>query len=172
MQGKSIPKFFDKILYDPETVPAAIAPFFEVPGILIKYIEGHCLDDFEEAIQQAYWQDIYNQGVKLVHRISDLGVLNRSGRLVNAFIREKPGTSSENIGNVQYKVVMIDFGRARLRRHNETDYEWGKAKYHQNEERRIGKVMQDRAERYQVNILWERSRRWQGGIWKWEDYAG
>ena len=43
-----------------------------------------------------------------------------------------------------YEVFMIDFALSRLRESGETDYEWRRAKWSQDEEGAIGYVMKNR----------------------------
>ena len=172
LQGKGIPKFFQKVIFDPEPSADAIAtPFLEVPGILIEYIEGTCVKDFEKSIPQACWQDVCDQSVELAHKLGDYDVSNRACRLEHLIARKKTGELPESQGGIQYEVVMIDFGSARLRRPNESDYQWGKEKHWCDEAGDIGSDIKSLAKKHNVKIRWHKSRRWYG-IWIWEDHRG
>jgi serine/threonine protein kinase len=91
--------------------------FFHVKGILLEYIEGFSLSKLATQARISSWQGIINEAVKIVHVLSDNNVLNADVR-PDSFIVTPHGNDDG------YRVVMIDFGHSRLRREDESDFEW------------------------------------------------
>lgn len=143
IQGKMVPCFLDALELD--ITPYGIAPslgqqqrrHFLIKGILLEYIPGFSLSDLSSkpsAPPEAY-QGIVDQGIRIVHALSDRNVLNKDVRPDNFIVQEQ---------DMKFRVVMVDFGQSRLRREDESDFDWGRAKWQQDEEGAVGLVMRHR----------------------------
>lgn len=152
-QGKTVPKLLTVVQLDlaigANTTPTnlAIAPKvnnslgiqpFQVKGILLQYIEGFSLRQVPERCPRSTWQGIIDQAVSIVRLFGDYNILNEDVRTENCII--SPTTNDE--GEQRYHVFMIDFGHCLIRREDETDLEWGRAKCTLDEEGAIGLMMQ------------------------------
>lgn len=120
LQGVQIPKFYGTVILK------------DVGGILIEYIPSFRLREIKEHLPKETWDAIGNGAVALVNLISDRGVLNSDVRLENILV-----TTTD-----PPRVVMIDFGLTRLRREDEGDEEWRRAKKSQDEEGAVGYVFE------------------------------
>lgn len=87
----------------------------DVDGILIEYIPSFRLQEIKERLLKETWDAIGNEAVALVNLITTT---------------DPP------------RVVMIDFGLTRLRREDEGDEEWRRAKKTQDEEGAVGYVFE------------------------------
>jgi serine/threonine protein kinase len=112
--------------------------FFEIPGILLEYIDGFTLSKIEQKVPRVFWQQICDMAIQVVNIVCDHNILNEDVRPDNMIVRANKGSSNG------YEVLMIDFALSRLRRSDETDDEWRRAKWSQDEEGAIGYVMQHR----------------------------
>jgi hypothetical protein len=112
--------------------------FFKVPGILLEYIDGFMLSNIGENAPRVSWQRICDEAIRVVNIVCDHNVLNKDVRLENMMVRQKKGSKKG------YEVFMIDFALSRLRGGDETNDEWRRAKWSQDEEGAIGYVMQSR----------------------------
>lgn len=109
---------------------------FKIHGILIELIEGFTLADINEhAAPKSAWQSIVDQAIQNVGILSDNEILNGDVRASNILIFPK--------SNGTYRVCMIDFAQCRIRE-DESDREWGRAKWSQDEEGAVGYVMKSR----------------------------
>ena len=139
IQGRYIPQLLAKATMNSHSVSASDSQyFFEVPGILLEYIDGFTLSDIEENVSRELWQQICDEAVQVVNIVCDHNVLNKDVRPDNMIVRADEGS------NHDYEVFMIDFAFSRLRQSDETDDEWREAKRSQDEEGAIGYVMQHR----------------------------
>ena len=177
LQGLCVPRLFQKVIFDPMTLPSATVSMLEVPGILIEFIDGFNLDDMYLHVPQEQWQSVCTQAIEVVHRISNHNVLNEDARTRNMIVRKSnkeradiecgsgPGTVDS------YDVFAIDFGLCRLRRPDESDDEWKKAKWRQHEEENLGLWMQAKAKRDHGVEIECRSTRQYDGPWVLERLA-
>ncbi|KAF2117067.1 hypothetical protein BDV96DRAFT_644500 [Lophiotrema nucula] len=109
----------------------------KIYGILIEHIEGFTLAALNpHTAPKSSWQSIVDQAVQNVGILSDKAVLNEDVRASNILVCPK--------SNGSYRVCMIDFARCRFRKKEESDLEWGRAKWSQDEEGAVGLVMQKR----------------------------
>ena len=63
-------------------------------------------------------------------------------------------------GDGGYQVFMVDFGLCRFRGQDESDLNWGQAKYTKNEEGAVGLVMKMRLGKHGFELNYERSQRY------------
>lgn len=122
-------------------------------GMLIEYMRhSFSLRDIPEYIpDQERWQEIGNDAVRLVQEVGDMGVINKDVRLDNVLvvpILDKILATTKNHGITdlcaevdQYRVVMIDFGLARLQADDESEDEFRKARISQDEEGAVGYIL-------------------------------
>ena len=172
LQGSCVPQLYHEVTFDPLDLPPTATDVFEVPGILIEYIDGFTLEDVHLQAPQSHWQYLCDQAMEVVNRISDRNVLNQDVRRGNMIVRKKKDTPIENghtpkpsdpkLGDI-YDVLAIDFGLSRLRRPNETDDQWREAKFEQHEDENIGLVMASALKKsHGVELNWYQSRRYDG----------
>jgi hypothetical protein len=126
--------------------------FFHVKGVLLEYIQGFTMSDIDVHAPRSAWQDIVDQALGIVRVLGDRNILNRDVRHGNFMISPK--------GNNKYQVFMIDFGQCRLRGKDETDFDWGRAKYRQDEEGAVGLVMKKRLGDHGFKLHYEISERY------------
>ena len=110
---------------------------FQVKGILLQYIEGFSLRDVPKHYPRSTWQEITDQAVSITRLMGDYNILNNDIRLDNYIVVASPGGHEGR----PYRVYMIDFGLCRIRGEDETDFEWGRAKYNMDEEGAVGLIM-------------------------------
>lgn len=110
--------------------------YVDIPGILLQHIEGFPLPDIAEHTPRESWQAICEDAIRIVHTISDLGILNEDVNIRSFIVR----------GNLKdgFKMVMIDFGLCKFRQDFEGVHEWEQWKANQDEEGAVGYVMQKR----------------------------
>jgi serine/threonine protein kinase len=191
LQGRNIPKLFDLVRFRLQAnsasassqLPSPALPssaessspepsmgqpaFFEVPGILVEYIDGFSLTDLAVHAPPAVWQSVCDEAIRIVNLIGDHGILNDDVKTRNVLVRAKrrraasthsingsdapngAGTRNANDAAIgggceHYDVVFIDFGHCRFREADETDAEWMHKKNVRDEEGAIGVVMESK----------------------------
>ena len=128
--------------------------WFATPGILIEYIEGFSLAELDSYVPEHEWETIVRQAIRIVHVLGDNNILNRDVCPGN-FLITPPSDQSQG-----YKVVMIDFALCRFRADGESDEEWGRSKWIQDEEGAVGYVMRNRLRRIGYQLAFEHSMRY------------
>lgn len=160
IQGQMVPRFFGALEMD--ITPDGITPneqqrqHFQIKGILLEYVPGFSLSDLVSNVPPEACQGIVDQGIRIVHALSDRDVLNTDVRPSN-FIVSRSGDDDQAM---DYRLVMIDFGQSRLRREDESDPEWGRVKWQQDEEGAVGLVMQHRLKKLGIEISYVNSYRY------------
>ncbi len=140
LQGQDIPQLFATVRLDRKTISPPIstddktATYLDVPGLLLEYVEGFFLYDLAEHTPKELWQPVVDDAIRIVNRITDHDVLNEDVKTRNTLVRKADNSTG-------YKVVMIDFGHARLRGPDEPDLDWRVAKHSADEEGAIGGPM-------------------------------
>ena len=139
LQGKGIPQLYAKVaLRMPKyATNCSTSKFYSIKGILLEHIPGFTLAQLTDKAPREFWQKICNEAVRLVQICNDQNILNKDIRTSNFIV----SLSSAKDGN---RVVLIDFAQCRLRGPNESDSQWGRAKWIQDEEGAIGLVMKSR----------------------------
>lgn len=138
-QGNRIPHLLAEVAFDacPSDSTDAVRKKFQIKGILLQYLPGFTLSSIMEHTPPSSWQYIIDQAIKVVHVLSDNDILNADVRPDNFMVVPKEDTEGG------YQVFMIDFGQCRFRK-DETDSEWGRMKWTQDEEGAVGVVMKSR----------------------------
>ncbi|KAL1844575.1 hypothetical protein VTK73DRAFT_2272 [Phialemonium thermophilum] len=164
IQGKMVPRLVERVslvlsLPDDAGISAADAEeLFSVHGILLQYVDGFSLSRVQEHAPRSHWQKIVDRAIAVVQVIGDHDILNRDVRPDNFIVcRDEDGD--------EYRVFMIDFGLARVRRPDESDRDWAKAKLTKDEEGAVGLVMKKRLAREGFELRFENSDRYM-------EYAG
>ncbi|QRV83167.1 hypothetical protein RhiJN_11183 [Ceratobasidium sp. AG-Ba] len=117
LQGRDIPKFYGSVQFlDGADV---LGLNLSVPGILLEPIVGVSLDIINPASFDI--QQVIGNVLHIVDTCGDLGLVNYDVQLGN-FIVKADGS-----------VVMIDFAQSRLRKPDESDLEWKRTKWRQDE---------------------------------------
>lgn len=164
IQGTMVPRFLDALELD--ITPDGIVPtsqqqrrHFLIKGILLEYIPGFSLRDLNSrALAPEACQGIVDQGVRIVHALSDRNVLNKDVRRDNFIVN--PSYHDDK----QFRLVMIDFGQSRLRGEDESDFDWGREKWQTDEEGAVGLVMQHELKKVGIQISYVPS-------WRYLEFA-
>lgn len=125
---------------------------FGVKGILLQFIDGFRLSDLPDQAPQSSWQNIVDQAVHIVRVLGDNNILNKDVRPDNFMV-----SPSDDGG---YRVYMIDFGLCRFRGEDESDLDWGRAKYTKDEEGAVGLVMKKMLKKHGFNLDYTSSERY------------
>lgn len=149
LQGKEIPYLFAQVRLpllgssQDETMGSCAAEnLFEVPGILLELIDGPTLSKIAN-IPREDWSEVCEEAVRVVRLLDDLSIRNEDVRPGNIMISRSPSEKPEK----KYRIVMLDFAQCVEREPEQTDAEWGRLKWNQDEEGAIGLVMQHRLKR-------------------------
>lgn len=127
---------------------------FQVKGILLERIQGFTLANLTDnnAPREA-WQTIVDKAIQNVHIFSDHNILNEDIRASNILV-----SPESNQGG--YRVTSIDFAQCRFREEDESDLEWGRAKWSQDEEGAVGMVMRSRLQKVGFDLEYQNSGRY------------
>lgn len=152
-QGVCIPRLLDVVCVNKCSPPKARLnrmqeTFFQPTGLLLEYLPGFTLSDMINKVPRSLWQSIVDRAIEIVNIISDHGVLNEDVRPDNFIIVPKDGT---------YQVFMIDFGMCKLRRDDESDAEWGRKKWDEDEAGAVGVIMQTRLKKVGFDLQFDYS---------------
>jgi hypothetical protein len=146
-QGKLIPRLHSWVNFTISQEDGTVGDspaLFNVPGILIEYIDGFLMSDLASNTNRSDWSYLVGRGVKVTGEIlNKSSILNHDVRPENMMVCQD---TNEERG---YRVVMFDFDQCRLRKDDETDEDWKLSKCLENEEGSIGKAMEF--------ILWDQS---------------
>ena len=117
MQGINIPKLFATVtLQYGSSNNSEYQHYFEVPGILMEYIQGINLMDICDYLDSSVWVDIVESARSLVSKMNQINLLNYDAHPSHAFVREVNDHNEPH-----YEPVMIDFAISRIRREDESD---------------------------------------------------
>ena len=117
-----------------------------VSGFLLEYVLGVTLRQLvatwkarDSLLPNSILASLCEEAVRVVDCVSDFYVLNEDVRIDNFLIREPfVGSSLDMI--VEDAVVVIDFGQCQLRREDESEGDWVKAKWSQDKTGAVGFV--------------------------------
>ncbi|KAI8717234.1 hypothetical protein NCS52_00798600 [Fusarium sp. LHS14.1] len=123
-----------------------------VKGILIEYLKGFTLSSLKSSAPRSTWQSIVDEAIRITHVLGDNNILNSDVRPDNMMVIRQ--------GKEEYRVCMIDFGHCRMRREDESDHDWGRAKWNQDEEGAIGVVMRGDLAKIGFQLHYENSGRY------------
>ncbi|POR31108.1 Uncharacterized protein TPAR_08672 [Tolypocladium paradoxum] len=139
---------------------------FRVNGILLEHLDGFTLDNLERQkdVPRSCWQNIVDQALAIVQLLGDHNLLNGDVRPENFVVLPRGGGGDGKNGNSAYRVLMVDLAQCRLRGPDESDWEWGRAKWRQDEEGAVGYVMRHRLQKVGFNLVFEHS-------WRYLEFA-
>jgi hypothetical protein len=158
IQGREIPKLCATVFLNlPGPAKNCDTELLVIKGILIEHISGYTITEMPSNIPRDQWQPIIDEATRVVNIISDYEVLNQDVRPDKFIIS---GADSSN-----KRVCIIDFAESRLREPDEEEHDWGRAKHRQDEGTAIGAVMAMRLRKYDFQLQYERSRRYE----KWAE---
>ena len=152
-QGKQIAKLYS-------TAPISIntdvpeEALLTINGLLLEYVPGPTLGDIVKSTPREKWQSIVDKAVNIVRDYSRLGILNKDVRCSNFIINE--AVSDDD----QHRVVMLDFALCNFREPEQSEAEWGAAKWSQDEEGAVGAVMRTRLEKVGFDLKYVPSYQW------------
>ncbi|KAJ8060922.1 hypothetical protein OCU04_010002 [Sclerotinia nivalis] len=154
LQGKEIPRLLAQVRLQPTTafgtMPSDAMEFFEIKGVLIELIDGYTLSEMLTKAPREDWGDICHEAVRVVRLLDDYSILNKDVRPSNMMITG--GSTRDN-----YRVVMLDFAQCVFRELEETDKQWGRKKWNQDEEGAIGLVMRHRLKQLDYDFWFDHS---------------
>ncbi|KAJ4007665.1 hypothetical protein NW752_010333 [Fusarium irregulare] len=125
--------------------------FYRTRGLLLQYLQGFSLRSLVDNAPKESWQDIVDQAIRIVHILDDHEIINYDVRPANFMVVPKNGN---------YEVFMVDFGQCRLREEDESDEQWGLAKWTADEEGAVGHVMRMILKRAGFQLSYEPSLRY------------
>ena len=138
-QGRRIPKLYAAVTFhigpddDDDDDDDEV---FDIPGIIIEYIDGFRLSDLADNTDSSEWNRLVNRAVDVTGEIlNDSDVLNEDVRPDNMMV------CRDTTWEGGYRLCMIDFGVCRFRGEDEEIEEWGQAKHVQDEEDGMGDIM-------------------------------
>jgi hypothetical protein len=156
-QGTRIPRLFASVALSAKTPSCKYrvdSELFQIHGVLLEFIPGFTLAQLNnDKAPPSSWQGIIDQAIQTVHILSDHGILNEDVRTSNILVTQ------DAQGKDGYRVVMIDFALCRFLGKDESDSEWGRAKWRQDEEGAVGMVMQLRLKKLGFDLKFEHSLR-------------
>jgi len=154
-QGKAIPRLFDVVTLNTDLPNVKLnlqqQELYRPKGVLLQYLPGFSLTTLADNAPKESWQGIVDQAIQIVHILDDHGILNADVRPDNFIIVPKDD---------EYQVFMIDFGQCRFRREDESDEQWGRAKWIQDEEGAVGYVMRMMLRKVGFELRYEPSNRY------------
>ncbi|KAF7950819.1 uncharacterized protein EAE97_002371 [Botrytis byssoidea] len=154
LQGKEIPQLLAQFTLQAtaalDTVLDKVTKFFEVKGVLIELIDEYTLSDLPTKAPKESWGDICNEAVRVIRLLDDYSILNEDVRPSNIMITRQPTQD-------KYRVVMLDFVHCIFRESGETNKQWGRRKWNQDEEGAIGLVMRYRLKKLDYDFPFEHS---------------
>lgn len=125
----------------------------QIKGILLPYLPGFTMSaTLDHHVPRAAWQGVIDEAVRITRTLGDCNVLSTDVRPANFMVVPLEIT--------EYCVFVIDLGQCRLRRADESDKEWGRAKWQQDEEGAIGMVMRQRFRKIGYEYKYEPSMRY------------
>ncbi|KAF7188220.1 hypothetical protein HII31_10505 [Pseudocercospora fuligena] len=154
-QGKQIPKLYSAVtLRTAEAGESDQEKFLSINGVLIEYISGPTISNMTESVPRGSWQSIVDQAVQIVRSYSQLGILNKDIRPTNFIVNDAVPDGDD------HRVVMLDLALCRFRKPEESEAEWGREKWCEDEEGAIGRVMQTRFAKVGFELNYSHSHQW------------
>ncbi|KAE8411355.1 hypothetical protein BDV36DRAFT_275015 [Aspergillus pseudocaelatus] len=95
---------------------ASVNKYADIPGILLQYIDGFPLTDIAAYAPREAWQPLCEQAIRIVHHISDRGILNEDVKTRSFII--------QNNSEGKFKKFMLDFALCNFRRGYKNEEEW------------------------------------------------
>ncbi|CAK1367092.1 unnamed protein product [Cercospora beticola] len=159
LQGKQIPRLYSAVSLPLEQSNLGEpleqdSDLLSIPGISLEYIPGPTLSTMTDVIPRQSWQRIVEQAVQNVRAYSSLGFLNSDVRPSNFVVNEQVPDGHER------RVVMLDFAVCEFREDDQSDEEWGRLKWREDEENAVGCVMEGILERLGFDLGYVRSSQW------------
>ena len=137
-QGSLIPRLYGEVTFQtkPQDDLGQSPELFDVPGILLEYIDGFRLSDLAKHTEQTEWNYLVNRAVEVTGEVLNLSnVLNQDVRPENMMVCRDPSYERG------YRLVMVDFGICEFRADYDSLEEWGRAKAKQDEGGALGMIM-------------------------------
>ncbi|KAF5867474.1 uncharacterized protein Bfra_010448 [Botrytis fragariae] len=154
LQGKEIPQLLAQVRLHATTAVDEVSDnatdFFQIKGILIELIDGYTLSELPTNAPRESWGDICHEAVRVVRLLDDYSILNEDVRPSNIMVTRQ---STQD----KYRIVMLDFAQCVFRDPEETDKQWGRKKWNQDEEGAIGLVMRHRLKKLDYDFPFEHS---------------
>lgn len=148
LQGNQVPKILAEVGWWPgslQDISTSVSPtesFYEIKGVLLELIDGYALSEMAEHTPEEDWDRICSDAIEVQRQIDEYPIRNEIVGPSNFRVTRLASTR-------EYRVVMLDFELCEFREEDESDEEWGRAKWRQDEEGALGRAMQERLkERY------------------------
>lgn len=160
LQGRQIPRLYGvSSIFTSELGGKTRTDLLAIPGILLEYIPGPTLSEMVDTLPRDSWQSHVDQAIEVVRSYAHSGVVNKDIRCSNFVINESVPEGHE------HRVVMIDFALCELRTPEQSEFEWGRAKWDVDEEGAVGVVMKGRLAKLGFNLQFTPSSQWTKYAW-------
>ena len=177
LQGTKIPRVYgvvEREVVIPGAHPDGESAVAEnIPGLLLEYVPSVTLREVIETwkardppLPNGILAALCEKAVQIVERVSDFDVLNEDVHMDNFLIRQPFATASSQgesgLSTVEDAVVLVDLGHCRVRREDESEEEWMRAKWYQDEAGAAGFVALGLVRKFVGDDVWayERSLRY------------
>lgn len=109
---------------------------FRVKGILLDFIDGCNLDAVAQNFPRSTWQGIVDEALGIVRTMDNMNILKKDVAERNFIVSAAPDSVEvgEQGESTEPHVYIIDLAMCRLRRADESDGDWGRAKNNTLEE--------------------------------------
>ncbi|KAK7402684.1 hypothetical protein QQX98_011547 [Neonectria punicea] len=107
---------------------------FKVKGLLLQYIDGCDLWNIVHRFPRSSWQEIVDQALAIIRVLGDYNILNKDVRPENFMVSTTMENHQQEEEAQQCRVFMVDFALCRFRGQDESDLDWGRAKFSKDED--------------------------------------
>jgi len=132
-----------------DSVAHMSAELYQAKGVLLEYLPGFSLSALEKHATRSCWQNTVDQAIAIGYILGDRNILNADVRLENFIVVPN--------GDVRYQFFIIDFGQCEFRGTDESDINWGRKKWRQDEEGAVGYIMKHRLGKLGFELLFQHS---------------
>ena len=154
VQGVDVPSLKARVkLMGYPSLSGPFRQYFDVQGIILEYIDGFPLTDLAIHAPREAWQPVCEDAIRIVNLMGDRDIRNEDVKTRNFLVRKNGESGS-------FKVFIIDFALCEFRGPEQSDEEWRKEKWAQDEEGAVGCVMQDKLK---DGFVYKRSLRYWSG---------
>ncbi|KAK0662475.1 casein kinase I RAG8 [Cercophora samala] len=168
LQGRTVPRLMGAVEIDitpPGMDGDKFGELFKVQGILVEYFpDSFTLRDIGTMVPTEDLQEVVDQAVEIARSLGDYEVLDTDVRLDNFLVTTQRGNADKNdkdLPRQTYRVVMLDFAQSRVRREDESDFDWGRAKVQQDEEGAVGMVIRHHLSKLGKHVSYKPSGRYE-----------
>lgn len=157
-QGSLVPQFYAEV-----TLPTVVdddlglsPELFDIPGILIEYIDGFSMTDLALHVPESQWPSMVDRAGEVI------SIVINTGEVVNSDVRpDNMLVCRDDKYDGGWRFVMIDFALCETREEDETDDDWGIRKHREDEENALSAKMWIKLRYIGYDLEWKRRDTWQ-----------